>query len=381
MMKNLLTLLLILTGPAFAISGFAQTTVGNIEHDGINRDYRIHLPPDFNISESLPLVFNLHGFTSNAFQQEIYSGMNAVSDSARFIICYPNGINAAWNVGWPGGSTADDLGFIEAMIDEFTSLYNINTNRVYSCGMSNGGFMSYNLACNLPDKIAAIASVTGSMVPGTIDNCQPNIARPIMEIHGTSDGTVPYNGSPVIAAPIEEVVAHWVSLNNCSSISDTTEIPNINTTDLSTATRIDYNQCDPQKMVSLIKVENGGHTWPGSVIPIGTTNQDFNASVTIWEFFNQFTLDQTTNVEDLSSVQGTISLFPNPASDVLQIKFPAGYENSVNINYEILGMNGKNSRGTLIEGQSSISIVDLPKGIYIFRIPGIENGQQRFIKL
>ncbi len=354
----------------------AQTTVETLEHDGLTRSYRIHLPPDFDPQESLPLVFNLHGFTSNAIQQEIYSGMNAVADSARFIVCYPDGIGQAWNVGWSFGSTADDIGFISAMIDEFAENYNINTNRVYSCGMSNGGFMSYHLACNLPEKIAAVASVTGSMVPGSLADCTPDPARPVMEIHGTADPTVPYEGSNNIALPIETVVSHWVDANDCLLVSDTTDYPDINTNDGCTASRIDYRDCEDNKMISFIKVFDGGHTWPGSSITfIGVTNQDFNASSTIWNFFNQFSLDQITAVSTLEK-NVELVVYPNPAADFLNLNI-TGAENSFTfpLKYKIIGTNGQIFQDQLAGANTEIDVRELTNGVYWLQV-----GNEQVVK-
>ncbi len=348
----------------------AQTVTGSLDHDGLTRSYRLHFPPNFDPQESLPLVFNLHGFTSNAFQQEAYSEMNMVADTARFIVCYPNGVNLAWNVGWSFGSTADDIGFINAMIDEFAENYNVNTNRVYSCGMSNGGFMSYHLACNLPERIAAVASVTGSMVPGSIENCTPAIARPIMEIHGTADGTVPYGGNANVALPIESVVDHWVTINDCLLVSDTTDYPDIDTGDNSTASRIDYSDCGGDKVVSFIKVFNGAHTWPGASITfLGTTNQDFNASSTIWNFFNRFSIEETTSVNPTFN-NIALALYPNPTTDILNLKISEN-ENGVGfpLAYKIIGMNGQIFQNKVLRANlTSIDIRELSTGVYFLKL-------------
>jgi len=296
-----------------------QNLTGVITHDGLERDYRIHFPPNFDSADELPLVFNLHGYTSNASQQELYSAMNGVSDDGNFIVCYPNGIDNSWNVGLPGGSSADDVGFLNDLVDTLHSLYNVNLNRVYSCGMSNGGYMSYKLACESSDRIAAIASVTGSIVPGNEDDCEPTRAVPVMEIHGTNDPTVAYDGS-FFALPIEEVVQFWVDKNDCLSEPDTIDVPNINTQDGSTAQRIEYLNCDDEAEVVFYKVQNGGHTWPGAPIALGTTNYDFDASIEIWEFFNRFSLDGAiTSVENEVQVVD-IQLFPNPATDRVVLK-------------------------------------------------------------
>ncbi len=294
----------------------AQTITGTIQHEGIQRDYRLHLPPNFDTSEELPLVFNLHGYTSNATEQEFYSEMNAVADTARFIVCYPNGLNNAWNVGFLG--TADDLGFLNALIDVFHADYDINLTRVYSCGMSNGGFMSYLLACELNDRIAAVASVTGSMTTGMLDNCQPERPVPALEIHGTADPVVAYNGS-AFNLGVEDVFDFWVGENACPGSPDTTAYPDIATNDQSTAQRITFADCEENSEVILIKVQDGGHTWPGAPINVGVTCQDLEASVEIWNFFNRFSL--AIPLKESESLQtGHLLASPNPFFGELNLR-------------------------------------------------------------
>ena len=315
-MKNVVVALIL---SLFGTGIFAQITIqGSLVHQGITRNYRIHLPPNHNKDIALPLVFNFHGYGSNALEQEFYSGMNQVADTAQFIVCYPDGINNAWNVGWAFGSTADDVSFTSAMIDEFFIKYGIDKNRVYSCGMSNGGFMSYTLACRLNDRIAAIASVTGSMIPNGINTCEPERAVPVMEIHGTSDGTVNYNGTPLIAAPIPSVLKFWQENNGCDQSPIIEQVPNINTSDNTTSEKWTYTNCKDGSQLLHFKVNGGGHTWPGALISIGVTSQDFNASVEIWKFFRQFSLSQTTSVDD-NSVIPNAEIFPSPFMDELNI--------------------------------------------------------------
>ncbi|RMF00022.1 MAG: hypothetical protein D6772_06880, partial [Bacteroidetes bacterium] len=148
-----------------------ERIIGRITHDGLEREYRLYVPAAYDGQSPWPLVFNFHGFTSNAAQQEIYSNMNTVADTAHFLVCYPEGIGNAWNVGWSFGSTADDVGFVDALIDSLSLAYELDAGRIYACGMSNGGFMSYRLACERSNRFAAIASVTGSMTRNY--DCEP----------------------------------------------------------------------------------------------------------------------------------------------------------------------------------------------------------------
>ncbi|HFA51859.1 MAG TPA: T9SS type A sorting domain-containing protein [Bacteroidetes bacterium] len=355
-----------------------QTVTGTIMHDGTERNYRLYIPDSYSESNPAPLVFNLHGFTSNAVQQEIYSEMDAVADAEGFLVCYPDGVASSWNVGWAFGSNEDDVGFISKLIDEINSVYNVNLKKVYSCGMSNGGFMSYRLACELNDRIAAIASVTGSMSPQFFPTCSPGKAVPVMEIHGTADPTVPYNGSPDVAVGIEEVVDFWVANNGCETEAEITEIENISVLDLSTATRFDYSFCENDSKVSFIKITNGAHTWPGASIIIGTTNQDFEASVEIWKFFNQFELDNPTSAKEEAG-NNKINIYPNPAGGVLNIGFEK--ENIFEF-YEIYDAYARLIKSGEINGRNNlIEIYELAAGAYVLKLSdGDKVGSRVFIK-
>jgi polyhydroxybutyrate depolymerase len=138
-----------------AVASHAQTVVDSILQDGIYRTYRLYAPPGFAASENPALVFNLHGLGSNAEQQEAYSRMNLVAEGERFLICYVNGVNNSWNLGL---GQVDDIGLIGALIDRFVLTHGVDDQRVYSCGMSQGGFFSFRLACELPERIAAIGT-------------------------------------------------------------------------------------------------------------------------------------------------------------------------------------------------------------------------------
>jgi polyhydroxybutyrate depolymerase len=347
-----------------------QTITGALMHDGLEREYRLYLPSAYDEESSLSLVFNLHGFTSNAQQQEFYSAMNDTAEEQGFIVCYPEGVSNAWNVGWTFGSTADDVGFLSAMIDELIENYNVDPMRVYSCGMSNGGFMSYRLACELNDRIAAVASVTGSIVPEYKPDCNPEKSVPIMEIHGTADDVVPYNGSADISLPVDEVVAFWVDNNECNTDPMVSDIPDNSPSDGSTAQRFDYNMCKDEKDVVLIKIENGGHTWPGAPVNIGSTNQDFSASDAIWEFFDRHSLDLSASNENLFT--GDIKIGPNPASEYIEIESTLSFDISLyNLHGRIL-WSGANKSNSL-----KIDTRNLNSGVYFLQLERVGN---RYVK-
>jgi polyhydroxybutyrate depolymerase len=222
-MKRICSLLL--SALAF-INVYAQDINFSLQHDGKTRTFIFHSPcATFDCTnKKIPLVFAFHGLTESGAATQTYSRFNELADTAGFAVIYANGINNTWNVGFGGtaASSEDDLGFANAMIDFVIDSSNcqtgtcveIDTNRIYSCGMSNGGFFSYLLACQLSHRIAAVASVTGSMTIPTYDACNPTRAVPVLHIHGTADPIVPYTGGDF--KTVDEVLAYWTSHNNCT---------------------------------------------------------------------------------------------------------------------------------------------------------------------
>lgn len=307
---------------------FAQQTINaSIMHDGIQRDYILYVPASYNGTTSVPLLFNFHGYTSNASEQMWYGDFRAIADTANFIIAHPQGTldntgTSHFNVGW-GGSTVDDVGFTSALIDTISSQYQINLDRVYSTGMSNGGYMSFHLACNLSNRIAAIGSVTGAMVPATMSICNASHMTPIIQIHGTSDGTVPYNGGSGWSVSIPAVLNHWATYNDCSLTPVIEALPDINAGDGSTVERHDYQMPSGCTIVRHFKVTGGGHTWPGTIFNSPGTNYDIDASKEVWNFMSQFDINGVINgcegvsIEELSETMFTI--YPNPSNDLVSI--------------------------------------------------------------
>jgi polyhydroxybutyrate depolymerase len=344
--------------------------------EGNIRTYRIFVPRTYSAARPVPLVLNLHGYGSNAFEQEFYSNLRGVADTAGFIIVHPNGLVDAlgrqyWNTFDAPGQNANDLGFFNLLLDSMQANFNIDRNRIYSTGMSNGGFMSYELACRMSNRIAAVASVTGSMLNNRITSCNPGRPVPAMQIHGTADPTVPYNGSVLNRfAPIETVVNFWVQNNGCNPTPLIIPVPNSNTTDLSTAERRLYTGGRAGSTVEFYRVENGGHTWPGALIAIGVTNNDFVASVEIWRFFNQFRLNQLTNTDAPPSYNTLLATAsPNPFTDQLRIYLPE----TVNAagQAQIFDMLGRLQASSVVPSGSNmleLPSADWSSGVYYVRL-------------
>lgn len=259
------------------------------------RRWMVYLPADYNQNIQYPLYINMHGFTSNGNQQMTYSNFNNIADEKGAIVVYPNGVDKRWNSGVTFGieTDIDDVAFLSMLIDRMILLYNADPNKVYSTGFSAGGFMSYRLACERANRIAAIAPVVGSVNNSIIETCTPARPFPIVAFNGTSDALTSYGGIPGNFPSIKEVMTFWSEKNGCDMIPDSTDLPNINKGDLCTVTKIEYKNCTDDVEQILFRINGGGHTWPGSNIPgVGSTNQDIVASEEIWKFCNQYTIPE-----------------------------------------------------------------------------------------
>lgn len=298
-----------------------QTLIGGFLHQGVWRDYRLSLPASYTGESLTPLVVNLHGLGSNAFEQELYANFPAVADTAGFLTVQPNGIGNSWNAGFIIGGV-NDLDFLTQLVAHLAEDYAIDPARVYATGMSNGGFMSHYLACNRSGRFAAIAAVTGTMSAFVLGQCDPGRPVPVMQIHGTADGVVPYAGTTFFV-PVDSLVAFWAAYNQCDPVPDTLALPDLIPWDSCTATRITYHSGAEGSEVVLYRIDNGGHTWPGAVsLPGTTTNLDFRASVEIWRFFQRHPHpdpDPLGNATALDDLAAGLKAGPNPFLDQLQV--------------------------------------------------------------
>ncbi len=254
--------------------------------------------------------------------------MDMVADTAGFIVVYPDALNENWADGRNNPSDdagVDDVGFISKMIDFVKTNYSIDVEKVFSCGMSNGAFMSHRLAVDLSDRIAAIGAVAGTMGNATFTRFPPQHPMPLIEFHGTSDTYVPYNGGAVVvtrgeARGVEEVVNSYAGFDGCDVTPVKTDIPNINKLDLSTVEKYTYTNCDNNADVVFFKIIRGGHTWPGGnrIIAFGSTNGDISASGEIWNFFRT---KRRVGAPQLTAIEPTIKIFPNPVQHELQFEY------------------------------------------------------------
>ena len=263
----------VLTIVAFASMGavgHAQTEVtATLVHNGLTREYVIYTPA--NLTPKAPVVFVLHGGGGNASQIQAHTDFDTVADQYGFIVVYPNGIDGAWMDGREFREEShDDVGFFAALIDQVIADYDVDPERVFVTGISNGGFMSFQLACRLSSRIAGISAVTATLANAIVESCQPEKPIAVLIMNGTDDPLVPYDGGSVTVfgtqrgeiLSTDDTVAFWTTFNQCSDTPSESALPNAAPLDRTRVHVTEYQDCE--QPVSLYRVEGGGHTWPGA---------------------------------------------------------------------------------------------------------------------
>lgn len=276
-----------------------------------DRTYVLYVPRNPDRNKPVPLLFVLHGGGGTAKNMVgLTNGrFNELADRDGFIVVYPNAVENNWNDGreidkyYSNKNNVDDVGFIAEIIKRVSKEYNIDVKRIYSTGMSNGGFMSFRLAIELSDKIAAIAPVTANISNNLANKPKPKNTMPVLMINGTHDPLVPFNGGGVgfkrQRKPLGYVIStrnsvkYWVEVNGCKKDPDIYPIHDKDKTDGCTVEKEVYSGGKNGSEVILYTVLKGGHTWPSGrqylpVNIIGKTNRDINACDVIWEFLKRF---------------------------------------------------------------------------------------------
>lgn len=280
-----------------------QNTI-NLTIDGNARRFVVYLPSGYNNAGRMPLIFVIHGGSGTPEGMINIANFKTIADRDKVVLVYPAGIQNNWNDGRPTTPNQlgiNDVSFFNQMCDYLVTNYSVDDTKIYATGISNGGFMSSRLGCELSNRIAAIAVDAATMEATTIaPNCNPGRPMPAMYIHGTSDPLVPFVGGQMTAGGTAggTVLSHfqaidkWVTSNNCSSTPTITDLPDISNDGTTIKQRVYSGGTNGSEVVSYV-ILNGGHTWPQGYqylneIIIGKTSQDMNACEVIWTFFKRF---------------------------------------------------------------------------------------------
>ena len=262
------------------------------------RTYLLHIPKNYDPNMPAPVVLALHGAAMDGSMMVWFSGLNKKSEESGFIVVYPSGTGIGpfriWNAGGFSGKMAegkaDDVAFIGKLLDDLGTAVKMDEQRIYACGMSNGGMMCYLLAAEMSDRIAAIAPVAGTIA---IEECKPKRPVPVIHFHGSKDNIVPFTMTKDHSPPfmklkgVEESIRIWIKLNGCAEIPTTDTISKA--ADELKVTRTRYGSGKDGSEVILVLIEGGGHTWPGQKPPVSFLGKSANISANdlMWEFFQK----------------------------------------------------------------------------------------------
>ena len=370
-------LISVLATTAIITSGHSQTFISQtIQHDGLTREYSLYVPPSYDGTTNFPLLFNLHGGGGTNTAWQAASDMRPIADTADFILVYPqarpdpsDGNSFNWISKTPG--TFDDVPFFSSMIDAIAINYQIDQNRIYACGYSLGGDMTFELGCKLNNRIAAIAPVARTMQANPSSFCSPVHPTGVLTILGTDDLVSPYNG--IVFAGIEYYISaaathsYWATQNNCNPTATMTTVsPSVERYTWSTPSGCAY--------VEELKVLGGGHDWPGSF-----GNMTIDSDSEIWRFVSRYDINgligcSTTSINENNGQTNNFKVFPNPFKQELTIEVKSIQSKAFSI-YNVIGelvISGK-----LNSQVNTIDLSSLAPNVYILNI---ENKSIRVIK-
>lgn len=271
--------------------------------DGTERTYSAYVPESAG-DEPLPVVVALHGRPGSGEGMARMSGLSAVAEDEGFIAIYPDGLNGEWK--YFGGilddeslNTPDDVAFLKALVDDVAANFTIDTERVYLIGFSNGGFMTYRMACSeAPNPFAGFGIAAALMYIQMELPCLAAPVRPMVIEHGTADLGVawdgiqhqPVRGLQVTSRNVLQSVSFFAARNGCATFgAEREDFPG--TDGVTTVSRFDFAECTTGQPIRFFAIINGGHTWPGmDEIPTemaGPVNMDIHLGREMWAFFEE----------------------------------------------------------------------------------------------
>ncbi len=356
-MKHFITVLALLT----TIFSTAQISDQTIQVGAVTRSYKLYVPIGFNPATETPrMVFILHGIGGNPAQM-VSAGFNFIADTARVIVVYPQGVTnsfgqTSWNNGTGLSSTADDITFFNLLINKGLTDFNVNPAKVFVTGFSMGSIMSHHLACALNNRIAAVGTMAGTMATSDISTCNPAYKTPVIHLHGTADGTVPYAGSalPTLSL-VAETMSFWKTQHGCASTADSTRLPDI-AADGITVDRFVYDNCTTPGALELWRFNGADHIYLYQPL------NDITELLEVWRFFNKW---QHPNPSTLTINEGSekmkFSISPNPSAGSFQITTEIEQE------VTLFTIQGQKINDFKLEAGMNAFNLQIEKGSYLLR--------------
>ncbi|MGI8508761.1 MAG: alpha/beta hydrolase family esterase, partial [Gemmatimonadaceae bacterium] len=223
-------------------------------------------PAGYDGKHALPLILAFHGSSASASVIEHETALDQRADSLGIIVVYPEGLHRAWNIGeccrYSFKQGVDETHFVSAIMDAVERVFTIDSSRVYAVGYSDGGTLSYILACNLPNRFTAVAAVAATLFRPEPD-CNLPRSVPVMIVHGTADSHVPYGGraggpagvrGPHFEHSAPEVTQFWTTRDGCAPVPEAMQSGNVTT---------ERYLCRDSAEVVFYTVKGGEHGWPG----------------------------------------------------------------------------------------------------------------------
>ncbi len=284
------------------VQGTLESRCETLTHEGRKRTYRLYVPQ--RLHEPAPLLFVLHGSAGSGANMELmtWKGFNRIADRDGAIVVYPDGIGRGWNDGRSGVKSqatqenVDDVGFFRTLVHDLSARYHVDATRVYSTGISNGGFMSLRLACDAADVFAAVAPVAANLSADLGPRCKPSRPVSVAMLNGTDDPIVPWEGGQVSLAGVkrgmawstEQTFDAWAKLDECRERSDD-QVTDKRIEDGTSVVLHVRSQCKAGSEVRLYEIRGGGHTWPGGARYlaegiVGKTSEELDGAREIWAF-------------------------------------------------------------------------------------------------
>lgn len=330
---------LILAAIPLLVAGTANSAeTWNMRVNNVSRNVVVHAPSGVS---GRPLLLSLHGMNQDAAYQRSQTAWEALADTAKFVVAFPNGVNKSWDI-----SGNNDINFLVAIMDSIAKRYNTDKNRVYVSGFSMGGMMSYHVANKIADKVAAIAPVSGYLFAGTVASSRP---IPILHVHGTTDDVVGYSG-------VSGMLAKWRSWNACPSNSQTID-PYPANKPASAGARQNWGPCKNNTAVSLISIEGKGHWHSNDMAHVHSSSE-------IWNFVKQYSLQNSTSANRPAA---SASIRTNWSKEGLTVVGGEGVRSLRLVDLQGRMVASFTPRETW-SGQALLPISSLPRGMYHLRV-------------